>query len=114
MTTTRAQRIALDELDDAREFKQRYDRGNKILTTTLLVSILSVLLGAFLEAGGLTIALTVLGGVGAVASVGFGIWWYWWNHTGYVEWSIYRKPVDSPAQKLREAEREYRESTYVE
>lgn len=102
----------LDNLEDAKEFKKRYDRGIFWGLVALGSSIVSVLLGALLDETGLPIALVVLGAFGIVISIGYMWLWFWYFHTRPGDYG--RKTAIGPHQRLKDAERAFRDSLSTE
>ena len=111
---------ALDDLEDAQDDLARYKRGVRFSVTGLLTSVFMVVTGAVIgsfgssigvDTGGVAGALCGIGGAGILAAVGFGVWWFYWNHTYKQEYSVYRESGPSPKQRLRAAERAYRNVT---
>lgn len=107
---------ALDDLDDARADLTRYRNGMGWAGTALVGFLLSILSGSVLGSigllSGLVIALCVIGGVGTLAAFGFGWYWFWFCHSE--KRGDFRDSTDSPAQRVRTAERAYRDASIRE
>lgn len=98
----------LDDLEDARAFRDRYVRGFRTGLTALFLSIGSILLGSTLGAGqGLPVALIATGVPGIIVSLGFLWLWFWYFHTAPHNYG--RKAADSPHDKFRAAQRAHRD-----
>ena len=98
----------LDDLEDAQAVVERYVRGIRWSVISLAISIVSVLLGSYFGQLAFGAALVIMGGSGVLLSVGAGWLWFWYNHTAIDTYG--RKSDLSPFERLRKAERAYRNS----
>lgn len=106
----------LDDLDDARADLTRYRNGMRCAGTAVGVFLLSILSGSLLDSVGLlptlVIALCVIGGIGAPVAFGFGWYWFWFCNS--IRRGSFREATDSPAKRVRIAERAYRDASIRE
>jgi hypothetical protein len=103
----------LDELDEARIQLRTYQRGLANAILGVLASLASMICGALLGHGAGQIVLFVLLGVaGLLTSVTGGGFWFWFCNTERDRMGV--SQGDSPAARLRAAERAYRNNMLAE